>query len=36
MFESQKDLIVYGGYGKAARDWDSYDKIVSALKELGK
>ena len=32
--ESPKDLIVYGGYGKAARDWDSYDKIVSALKEL--
>ena len=32
--ESPKDLIVYGGYGKAARDWESYDKIVSALKEL--
>ena len=32
--ESPNDLIVYGGYGKAARDWESYDKIVSALKEL--
>ena len=32
--ESPKELIVYGGYGKAARDWESYDKIVSALKEL--
>ncbi|MAV89686.1 MAG: urocanate hydratase [Candidatus Marinimicrobia bacterium] len=32
--ESPNDLIVYGGYGKAARDWESFDKIVSALKDL--
>ena len=28
-------LIVYGGRGKAARDWRSFDRIVSALKTLG-
>src|SRR5215472_17392880 len=28
-------LIVYGGRGKAARDWTSFDRIVSALRELG-
>ncbi len=27
-------LIVYGGRGKAARDWESFDRIVSALREL--
>ena len=27
-------LIVYGGRGKAARDWESYDRIVKALKDL--
>ena len=32
--ESPENLIVYGGYGKAARDWNSYTKIVSSLKEL--
>ena len=32
--ESPENLIVYGGYGKAARDWKSYAKIVSSLKEL--
>ena len=32
--ESPEDLIVYGGYGKAARNWDSYNKIVTSLKEL--
>jgi urocanate hydratase len=30
-----KRLIVYGGRGKAARDWESYDRIVAALKILG-
>ncbi len=30
-----KRLIVYGGRGKAARDWESYDRIISALKTLG-
>jgi urocanate hydratase len=28
-------LIVYGGRGKAARDWESFDAIVAALKSLG-
>jgi urocanate hydratase len=28
-------LIVYGGRGKAARDWESFDGIVAALKTLG-
>lgn len=32
--ERPEDLIVYGGIGKAARDWDSFDKIVSTLREL--
>lgn len=27
-------LIVYGGTGKAARNWESFDKIVETLKEL--
>ena len=28
-------LIVYGGRGKAARDWESFDQIVAALRSLG-
>ncbi|HXW66693.1 MAG TPA: urocanate hydratase [Thermoplasmata archaeon] len=28
-------LIVYGGRGKAARDWESFDRIVAALRALG-
>ncbi len=32
--ERPEDLVVYGGTGKAARDWDSYRKIVSALRAL--
>jgi len=27
-------LIIYGGTGKAARNWESYEKIVSTLKNL--
>lgn len=27
-------LIVYGGRGKAARDWESFDQIVAALRRL--
>ncbi|MDO6842054.1 urocanate hydratase [Paraglaciecola chathamensis] len=27
-------LVVYGGIGRAARDWPSYDKIVEVLKRL--
>jgi urocanate hydratase len=30
-----KHLIVYGGRGKAARDWESFDQIVAALHTLG-
>jgi urocanate hydratase len=32
--ERPEDLIVYGGIGKAARDWASFDRILKALKEL--
>lgn len=32
--ESPEELVVYGGIGRAARDWECYDKIVSSLKEL--
>lgn len=32
--EKPEDLIVYGGIGKAARNWESYDKILSALQTL--
>jgi len=28
------NLIVYGGTGKAARNWESFDKIVETLKNL--
>ena len=29
-----ENLIVYGGTGKAARNWDCFDKIVETLREL--
>jgi urocanate hydratase len=32
--ERPEDLVVYGGIGKAARNWDCYDRIVSSLKRL--
>ncbi len=32
--ESPSELVVYGGIGRAARDWDSFDRIVHALKRL--
>ena len=32
--ERPEDLVVYGGIGKAARNWESFDKIVETLKEL--
>jgi urocanate hydratase len=32
--ERPEELIVYGGIGRAARDWDSYDRIITALKAL--
>ncbi len=30
-----RHLVVYGGRGKAARDWESFDRIVGALTTLG-
>jgi urocanate hydratase len=32
--ERPEDLVVYGGTGKAARDWPSYDAIVRTLRTL--
>ena len=32
--ERPGDLVVYGGIGKAARNWECYDRIVDCLKEL--
>lgn len=32
--ERPEDLIVYGGLGKAARNWEAYDAIIDALKNL--
>ena len=33
--ERPDDLVVYGGTGKAARDWPSFDAIVRTLRSLG-
>jgi urocanate hydratase len=33
--ERPQDLVVYGGIGKAARNWECYDAIVRCLRELG-
>ncbi len=33
--ERPQDLVVYGGIGRAARNWECYDAIVRALRELG-
>ncbi|HEX5182477.1 MAG TPA: urocanate hydratase [Allosphingosinicella sp.] len=33
--EAPEELVVYGGIGRAARDWESYDKIVETLERLG-
>jgi len=33
--ERPEELIVYGGTGKAARNWPCYDAIVHSLRELG-
>ena len=32
--ENPDELVVYGGIGRAARDWASYDQIVASLTEL--
>src|SRR5437588_12695943 len=33
--ERPEDLVVYGGSGKAARDWPSFDRICATLTTLG-
>jgi hypothetical protein len=33
--ENPAELVVYGGIGKAARNWEAYDAIVAALRRLG-
>ena len=32
--EAPEDLVVYGGTGKAARNWESFEAIVASLKDL--
>ena len=32
--ERPEDLVVYGGIGRAARNWESYDKILETLETL--
>ncbi len=32
--ENPEQLVVYGGIGRAARDWDCFDAIVEALRAL--
>src|SRR6202011_504378 len=33
--ERPGELVVYGGIGKAARNWQCFEQIVSALRALG-
>ena len=33
--ERPEELVVYGGIGRAARDWASFDRIVAVLQRLG-
>jgi urocanate hydratase len=32
--ERPSELVVYGGIGRAARDWESFDRITAALRKL--
>ena len=32
--EKPNELVVYGGIGRAARNWDSFDRIVASLRKL--
>ena len=32
--ERPEELVVYGGIGRAARDWDCFDRIVEVLRRL--
>jgi urocanate hydratase len=33
--ERPQDLVVYGGAGKAARNWECFDRLVTCLQKLG-
>src|SRR5687767_7365648 len=33
--EHPQELVVYGGIGRAARDWNAFDRIVASLRSLG-
>ena len=33
--ENPHELVVYGGIGRAARNWEAYDRIVASLRALG-
>src|SRR5713226_8698056 len=33
--ERPQELAVYGGIGRAARNWECFDRIVATLKQLG-
>jgi urocanate hydratase len=33
--EHPEDLVVYGGIGRAARNWECFDQILEVLKRLG-
>jgi urocanate hydratase len=33
--ERPEELVVYGGIGRAARNWEAFDRIVETLKRLG-
>ncbi|UTW54722.1 urocanate hydratase [Kordiimonas sp. SCSIO 12610] len=32
--ENPHELVVYGGIGRAARDWEAFDQIINSLKTL--
>ncbi|MEX0609397.1 MAG: urocanate hydratase [Balneolaceae bacterium] len=32
--ENPEELVVYGGIGKAARNWESFDRILESLKSM--
>jgi len=34
MWPRTQELVVYGGRGKAARNWPSFERIVETLKRL--
>ena len=34
--ENPHELVVYGGIGRAARNWEDFDRIVASLRTLGR